>query len=374
MPGRLEAPHYATMRDVAALAGVGVKTVSRVLNGEPNVSADLRERVNRAAAALHYELNVYAGGLRRSGARTNAIGLMLESVDNPFSAAIHRGVETVMRRHSIVVLAESFDEDPDRERTVVKDFLRRRVDGLILTTVSQDQAYLSAEVARGTSIVFVDRPAVSVAFDSVVSSNYDGAVTATRHMLQHGHRRLASIGGAQQIWTLRERRRGFLDELERWHTEIPPAHDVTGVVGDEAARLAVHAMLDAPEPPTAIFAAQNRLVVGVVRALHERGVQHQVAMVGFDDVELLDLLDPGVTVVAQDPHRLGELAAERLLARMARQPLELETLVVPTRLVQRGSGEIPGPHATGTTTIPRPSGASRPRGGARRRERATQDT
>lgn len=92
---------------------------------------------------------------------------------------------------------------------------------------------------------------------------------------------------------------------------------VTGVLGDEEARLAVHAMPDAPEPPTGIFPAQNRSLVGAVRALHERGVQHDVAMVGSDDVELLDLLNPGVTVVAQDPHRLGELAAERLLARMA---------------------------------------------------------
>ena len=339
------APRHATMRDVAALAGVGIKTVSRVLNGEPNVSAQLTDRVNRAAAGIDVELIVQGGGLRRSGARTNTIGLMLESVDNPFSAAIHRGVETVMRRHSIVVLAESFDEDPDRERTVVKDFLQRRVDGLILTTVSNDQAYLSAEVARGTSIVFVDRPAASVAFDSVISSNFDGAVTATRHMLQHGHQRIACIGGNQQIWTLRERRRGFFDELGRWDIECPPAYDVKGVLGDGEARLAVHAMLDAAEPPTAIFAAQNRLVMGAVHALHERGVQHQVAMVGFDDVELFDLLDPGVTVVAQAPHRLGELAAERLLARMARQRLELETLTVPTTLVQRGSGEIPGPHA-----------------------------
>src|SRR5690606_11946381 len=118
--------------------------------------------------------------------------------DNPFSAAIHRGVESVMRRHSIVVLAQSFEEDPDREQSVVKEFVRRRVDGLILTTVSRDQAYLSAEAARGTAIVFVDRPAVSVAFDSVVSSNFDGARMATRHLLEHGHRRLAYIGGDQR--------------------------------------------------------------------------------------------------------------------------------------------------------------------------------
>lgn len=340
-------PRYATMRDVAAVAGVGVKTVSRVLNGEPNVSDELRERVKRAAEALNYELNVYAGGLRRSGARTNAIGLMLESVDDAFSAAIHRGVETVMRRHSIIVLAQSFEEDADRERTVVKEFLRRRVDGLILTTVSRDQAYLSAEAARGTSIVFVDRPAVSVAFDSVVSCNYDGAVAATRHLLQHGHRRLAYVGGDHEIWTLRERQRGFFAELDRWGVPRAEVIGLAGVLGEEGARMAVHRMLDGAQPPTAIFAAHNRMIVGTLRALHERGAQHEVALVGFDDVQLFDLLEPGVSVVAQDPHRLGELAAERLLARMARNQLELATLTVPTTLIERGSGEIPGPFAAG---------------------------
>lgn len=340
------APQHATMRDVAALAGVGVKTVSRVLNGEPNVSPETSERVRAAAARLNYELNVYAGGLRRTGSRTNAIGLMLESVDNPFSAAIHRGVESVMRRHSIVVLAQSFEEDPDREQSVVKEFVRRRVDGLILTTVSRDQAYLSAEAARGTAIVFVDRPAVSVAFDSVVSSNFDGARMATRHLLEHGHRRLAYIGGDQRIWTLRERRRGFFAELDAWGVPRSEARDLTGVRKEAGAREVVLRMVDDDDPPTAIFAAHNRMVVGALRALHERGKQHEVALVGFDDVALLDLIDPGVTVVAQDPRRMGELAAERLLARMARTPLELETLTVPTTLIVRGSGEIPGPLAT----------------------------
>lgn len=338
-------PQHATMRDVAALAGVGLKTVSRVLNGEPNVSAETTERVLAAAARLNYELNVYAGGLRRNGSRTNAIGLMLESVDNPFSAAIHRGVESVMRKHSIVVLAQSFEEDPDREQSVVKEFVRRRVDGLILTTVSRDQAYLSAEAARGTAIVFVDRPAVSVAFDSVVSSNYEGARTATRHLIEHGHRRLAYIGGDQRIWTLRERRRGFFDELDAWGVPRSEARDLTGVHKEGGATEAVLRMIDDDDPPTAIFAAHNRMVVGALQALHQRGKQHEIALVGFDDVALFDLL--GVTVVAQDPRQMGKLAAERLLARMAREPLQLETLTVPTTLIVRGSGEIPGPYARG---------------------------
>ena len=99
-------------------------------------------------------------------------------------------------------------------------------------------------------------------------------------------------------------------------------------------------MLEGPEPPTAIFAAQNLVALGTVRALHDCGWQHSIAFVGFDDVTLLDLLDPGVTVVAQNPHRLGELAAERVLARMNGEKLEMETITVPTTLIERGSGEI----------------------------------
>lgn len=332
------------MRDVAALAGVGVKTVSRVLNAEPNVSAQLTDRVHRAAAALNYELNIYAGGLRRAGASTKTVGLMIESVDNPFSAAIHRGVENVMRQHRIAVLSQSFEEDPARERRIVTEFVRRRVDGLILTTVSKEQQYLSAEAARGTPIVFVDRPAVSVAFDSVVSSNYEGAVEATRHLLTHGHRRIAHIGSNPLIWTVRERERGYSAELARWGVSRPGSIVLLGVLDEETARVAVHRMFDDPEPPTAIFAAQNRVLTGTVRAMHELGVQRTVALVGFDDVDLLDVVDPGVTVVAQDPHRLGELAAQRLLARMSGVALDLETLTVPTTLIERGSGEIAGPY------------------------------
>jgi LacI family transcriptional regulator len=217
-----------------------------------------------------------------------------------------------------------------------------------LTTVSRDQAYLPAEAARGTAIVFVDRPAVSVAFDSVVSSNYEGAVMATRHLLEHGHRRLVYVGGDQRTWTLRERRRGCsFAELDAWGVSRSEARDITGVRGVEGATQVAYRMLDDADPPTAILAAHNRMVVGTIRALHDRNAQHRVAMVGFDHVRLLDLLDPGVTVVEQDPLRMGELAAERLLARMAHTPLDLMTLTVPTKLIERGSGEIAGPYAAG---------------------------
>jgi LacI family transcriptional regulator len=132
----------STMREVAALAGVGIKTVSRVVNGEPNVSARTVAAVRQAIDMLRYEPNLQAGNLRRHGQRTSSIGLIVGNVANPFSGAIHRAVEDVVAPRHIAVFASSLDDDAARERQIVSAFLRRRVDGLILSTIARSQAYL----------------------------------------------------------------------------------------------------------------------------------------------------------------------------------------------------------------------------------------
>ena len=175
------------MRHVAALAGVGVKTVSRVINGEPNVSAATIAKVTAAARTLDYQPDL----LRRADGRTRTLGLLVGSVDNPFAGAVHRAVEDAASEHGVAVFASSLDDDPDREQEAVSAFLRRRVDGLILTTVSESQAYLAPELRRGTPVVFVDREPAGITSDAVVSDNADGAALATRHLLERGHRRLA---------------------------------------------------------------------------------------------------------------------------------------------------------------------------------------
>ena len=147
----------ATIRDVAALAQVGIKTVSRVINDEANVAPQTRERVERAIRALDFQPHQGAGSLRRSDRKTQTVGLLLDAVDNPFSATINRAVEAVASRRETAVFAASFDDDPERERRLVEAFTRRRVDGLILTTYSQDVGYLQREREQGTPIVFVDR-------------------------------------------------------------------------------------------------------------------------------------------------------------------------------------------------------------------------
>lgn len=329
-----------TMRHVAALAGVGVKTVSRVINGEPNVSEATIARVQAAAASLHYQPDLHAGNLRRNDRRTHTLALLVGSVANPFSGALHRAVEDAAAQRGMAVFASSLDDDPARERGLVSAFLSRRVDGLILTTVSKSQGYLLPEQERGTPLVFVDREPVGIEADAIVSDNASGAASATRHLIEHGHRRIAYLGDRLDIQTARERHRGFLEELGRAGISTSSLPVIDNLHDENSARDAVNRLLDSDNPPTAIFSSQNLVTIGAVRALRDHDAHRRVALVGFDDVPLADLLEPGITVVAQDPQRIGELAAERMFARLDGDTSADRRYVVPTTLIVRGSGEI----------------------------------
>jgi LacI family transcriptional regulator len=330
----------ATIRDVAALAGVGTKTVSRVINDEANVSPQTRARVQRAVLALNFKPNQGAGALRRGDRKTLTLGLLVDAVDNPFSALINRAVETVAYGRDTAVLAASSDNDPDRERIMVDAFTRRRVDGLILNTVTEDQGYLQSEREQGTPLVFVDRPPNGLLADAVITNNYEAAVAATRHLISHGHRHIAHLGDEPATSTVRGRRRGFSDGMaEAGFADT--SRDVTAVRCEQEAYAAVHGLLQLDHPPTALFTSHYLLTVGTIRALHDLRLHETVALIGFDDIVLADLVRPGITVMAQDPTRLGTLAAERLFARLDGDVSAVQTVVVPAELIARGSGEIP---------------------------------
>jgi LacI family transcriptional regulator len=338
--GREELKPRATMRDVAALAGVGLKTVSRVVNGEPGVSDALVGRVRRAADQLDYLPNLAASNLRRSSGKTATIGLLLENVGNPFSSALHRAIEMVARGRGIEVFSGSVDEDPERERRLAATFAARRVDGLIIVPAGHDQSYLLNDRRAGIAMVFVDRPAALLDADSVVSDNRGGAETGTLHLLAQGHRRIAFLGDLATIHTAAERFAGYARAIETTGGRVDARlvrHDLRSI---EAAEAATTELLWGEDRPTAIFASQNLVAVGAIRALRGAGLQRRVALVGFDDVLLADLLEPPVTVVAQDPTEMGALAARLLFARLDGEAGPSAHHVVPTRLIPRGSGEI----------------------------------
>jgi len=330
----------ATIRDVAALAGVGTKTVSRVINDEANVSPQTRARVERAVAALNFKPNQGAGALRRGDRKTLTLGLLLDAVDNPFSALINRAVETVAYRRDTSVLAASTENDPDRERIMVDAFTRRRVDGLILNTVIDDQGYLQAEREQGTPLVFVDRPPIGLLADADITDNHEAAVAATRHLISHGHRDITHLGNEPAGVTARGRMSGFTDATaDAGMTET--SRQINALRSEQEAYAAVHGLMQLDHPPTALFTSHYLLTLGAIRALHDLELEHRIALVGFDDIVLADLVRPAVTVMAPDPTRLGTLAAERIFARLDGDASAVQTLVVPATLIARGSGEIP---------------------------------
>ncbi|MBT2534991.1 LacI family DNA-binding transcriptional regulator [Arthrobacter sp. ISL-69] len=329
------------MRHVAALAGVGIKTVSRVMNDEPGVSESTRLRVLGASQQLNYQLDMAAGSLRRTGRQTLSIGLLLPSVSNPFSGEIHRALEDALAARGIAVFAASLDDDPEREKALVAAFLGRRVDGLVLTPIAKSQAYVIPEHSRDLPMVFIDREPVGIDADAVVTDNAVGAAKAASHLLAHGHRKLAYLGDRTEIQTARERRRGFIEELGRAGVPTSTIPVREGLHDEESARLAARELLASDDPPTAIFSSQNLVTFGVMRALKELGASKRVALVGFDDFSLADMMEPGITLIAQHPERIGKLAAERLLARIDGDRIAPKTYVVPSELILRGSGEIP---------------------------------
>jgi LacI family transcriptional regulator len=326
-----------TMKDVAARAGVGLKTVSRVVNGEPGVSPDTERRVQESITALGFRRNDSARILRKG--RTASIGLVLEDLADPFYAPLSRAVEEVARAHGALLINGSSAEDPAREQELVLALCARRVDGLVIVPASDDHRYLEPEMAAGVATVFVDRPPGKVEADRVLVDSYAGARDGVAHLIAHGHRRIGFIGDLPRIHTAHERIRGYEAAMADAGLPVHPGWLASGGTDPERVRADAERMLGGPEPVTAIFAGNNRVTVTVVRVLAE--LARPVALVGFDDFELADLLSPPVTVVAQDPAQLGRTAAGLLFRRLegVNDPPRLETH--PTTLIKRGSGELP---------------------------------
>jgi LacI family transcriptional regulator len=324
-----------TMKDVASHAGVALKTVSRVVNGDAAVRPETAERVRDSIAELGYRRNDSARVLRVG--QTASIGLILEDIGDPFYATLSRAVEDVAVRYDTLLFTGSSDEDPDRERALTLAFCARRVDGLIVIPASDDHTYLLPEIAAGTAVVFVDRPPGQIQADAVLTENVRGAFEGVTHLLNGSHRRIGFIGDAPHIYTASLRYSGYVEAMtaagqpinESWVTMTPPSA--------AEIRNALHRMLGGPSPVTALFCGNNRITAIALRELWTAGAE--LAVVGFDDFELADLL--GITVVAQSTAEMGRIAAELLFQRLGGYRGEAKRLMIGTRLIVRGSGEIP---------------------------------
>ncbi len=326
-----------TMVDVAGVAGVSLKTVSRVVNEERGVRAETAARVREAVAVLGYRANDTARNLRRRQ-RPATVGLVIEDVRNPFYSSIARGVEEIARLHGHMVVIASSDENPAAEQKAVGTLLERQVTGLLIVPAGPDHSYLLEEIRHGTPVVFMDRPARRVKADEVLIDNVGGARHAIEHLLAHGHRRIGVVGDPPTVYTVAHRVRGFREAMAAAGVTVDESLVRLGGRDVTEAEAAARGLLSTADPPTAVFTTNNRASIGVLRAL--RGRESTFALVGFDDFELADMLPVPVTVVKHDPAEMGRAGAVLLFGRLAGDERPPQRIVLPTRLVPRGSGEI----------------------------------
>lgn len=329
-----------TMRDVAALAKVSTKTVSRVINDLPGAGPEVVERVRAAARTLGYRPNLTASSLRRSDRRSATIGVLFEDLSNPFDSALLRAVEDRARQGGVLVLAGSSEDDHSMQRELLLSLSARRVDGVVVMAAGGHQDALQQERDRGTPMVLVDRPPTFGGTDCVTTTNRDSSREAVLQLASLGHRDIAFLGDRRTLWTSQERYTGYLEGLAQAGLTLREELVRTDLHGADLAETAATALLELAKPPTALFTAQNLVTVGAMRVLRARGLQHRVALIGFDDFPLADMLEPGITVVRQDVPGIGRKAAELIFARIDGDTSPPVHAVVPAALVRRGSGEI----------------------------------
>ena len=322
------------LRDVALAAGVSLRTASRVLNDDPRVAPATRQRVRAVMTDLRYTPDLMARSLR--GGTDATIGLVVESIDDPFFSELVAAVETATSDDGKSVLVASTHGDAERERRVVTELLARRVSGLLVVPAAGDHAWLAGAAAP---LVLVDRPADGVDADVVGIDDQAAAFAAVAHLIAHGHRDIAYVGDYSQVATSKARLAGYRQALsqhgiggrdELVHADCPMPR---------AAAEAMTSLLAGPERPTAVFSAATRCSLGVVPALHEHR-RTDIALVGFGDFAMADALVPAVTVVDHSGAVVGRAAAARLARRIEEPGLPPDIVHVPVGLVERGSGEL----------------------------------
>lgn len=323
-----------TMKDVAKRAQVSVKTVSRVVNREPRVDKETQARVELAITELGFRVNTQASNLRRRQ-ETLTIGMVIEDIGNPFFSLIARGVEEVAQEHQCMLIIASNEKDSVRERELVSTLLHRRVEGLLVVPTSHDQEYVTAELQGHTPVVFVDRPPEHLNADAILLDNRGGTREGIEYLLALGHRRIGFIGGEPTIYTGAERLAGYREAHEKWGLSVDESLFRFACHTSAQAEAATRDLLAMKNPPTAIFADNNRMSVGVVRVLQTQAPN--VSLLGFDDIELGDIIPLPIVVITHNPQEIGRQAAKMLFARIHGDMSEPQRIVIPTQLQTRGS-------------------------------------
>lgn len=308
-----------TVKDIARVAEVSPMTVSRVLSGGKNVRPALREHVERVIAEVGYHRNENARSLR-PGQRSGLVGVMITNIGNPYYAGVVQGIEQVVAATGRRILVGTTNEDADLERQLLSDFLGRQVEGLVVVPVGPDVERFTTARLHDVPLVLASRTVQDVPADAVLIDDVHGAHAATAMMLEDGHRRIAFLGNKVTVSTGQRRLAGFRRAFAEHGTELDDALVVLGLQDTDAAERAMRDLLGRPDAPTAVFAANNRISVGAIRAIAKGVADGTVAepprLFAFDSFDFADMAPIPLSVIDHDPAELGRVAARMLLSRL----------------------------------------------------------
>lgn len=343
---RSSATPNPTMRDVARVAGVSLKTVSRFVNGETNIGPGFAARIDQAIQELGYRRNLAAASIR-PGWTSKMVGLIIGDLSNPYYSTLARAIEEEISSAGYMLIVSSSEESGSRYDQILDRLMEHRVDGLIIVPPRQPSRAWADVTPPVPPLVFLDRPADFAQADVVLADNAGGAAEATRALYRAGARSIAFIGDSLEIYTIKERFRGYTEALQELGLDPAAQPIILGAHSREDARAKVLKLLSTGRADS-IFAANNRAAIGALQAFRSGG--YSVALIGYDDFEAADLIGPGISVVSHDIDRMGRDAARLLLQRLGGSSDPFQVVTLATHLVLRGS-ERPGPPvAPGTPT------------------------
>jgi LacI family transcriptional regulator len=312
----------ATIKDVARVADVSIATVSATLNGTARVSEKLSRRIWDAIQAVGYTPHGIARSLRLG--HTRSIGLVVGDISNPFFTSLAKAVEARASAAGYMVILANSDENPEKEINLLKLLLEQRVAGILLAPAGYDPPYLSAlsAIAR-VPLVLVDRQLPEAPYDAVIVDNLAAARMVTDYLVRLNHERIAIVIGRQHLWTTEQRVQGYQEGLKAAGLALNPGLEVIADSRIETAYEVTQRLLSMSDPPSAIFAANNLMMLGAIEAILDMGFRcpEQVSLAGVDDFPWSSAIRPQLTTVSQPIEEMGIHAVEKLLDRIANRTL-----------------------------------------------------